>query len=146
MKKALLAIMLALSIAGCGGDDGESEEEREQEAASGRGTVTCEGSPTSDDAGLPSGFPELEGITWVTAEDKGPTRVVDGYADRSLDELYNDYKSGFEDAGWDVTFDEIEEDDAEVAYKEPDEASDGIVALRSCDEDRTSIHVTNRPE
>jgi hypothetical protein len=146
MKKTLLGVMLALSLAGCGGDDGESEAEREQEAASGRGTVTCEGSATSEATGLPDGFPEVEGITWVTSELKGPTRVLDGYADRGLEELYEDYRTGFEDAGWDVTFDEIEEDDAEVAYKEAGGASDGIVALRSCDEDRTSVHITNRPE
>ncbi|MGE5690407.1 MAG: hypothetical protein ACM33B_07600 [Pseudomonadota bacterium] len=146
MKNTLLAGMLALSLSGCGGGDGESEAEREAEAATGRGTVTCEGSATSEATGLPAGFPELEGITWVSAEDKGPTRVVDGYADRGLEELYDDYRSGFEDAGWSVTFDEIEEDDAEVAYKTADESSDGIVALRSCDDDRTSVHITNRPE
>ena len=146
MQKALLTVMLALSLAGCGGgDDGESEEEREGEA-SGRGTVTCEGSGTSEATGLPDGFPQIEGITWVSNEEAGPTRVVDGYADEGLEALYDAYKSGFEDAGWDVTFDEIEEDDAEVAYREAGGGSDGIVALRSCDEDRTSVHVTNRPE
>ena len=82
MKHALVALLLAVSLAGCASDDGESGDDRggAAAAASGRGTVTCEGAATPDGAGLPAGFPELEGITWVMAEDKGPTRVVDGYA------------------------------------------------------------------
>jgi hypothetical protein len=145
MRKLMLMIVLGGVLAGCGGDS-ESEAEREAEEASGRGTVTCEGSATSDEIGLPAGFPELEGVIWVESELNGPTRIVDGYAEKGLEELYDGYKSGLEDAGFSILFDEIEEDDAEVSYEEQGEASDGIIALRSCDEDTTSIHVTNRPK
>jgi hypothetical protein len=145
MKKLMLLIVLGAALSGCGGD-GESEAEKEAEEASGRGTVTCEGSATPDDLGLPAGFPELEGVTWVESAQNGPTRVVDGYAEKGLEDLYEGYKSGLEEAGFSILFDEIEEDDAEVSYEEQGEASDGIIALRSCDEDTTSIHVTNRPK
>jgi hypothetical protein len=148
MKKPLMVLLLLAclaAIAGCGASDEETEAEREAEG-SGRGTVTCEGSATSDDLGMPTGFPEIEGVTWVSSVETGPSRILDGYAERPLEDLYNDFKSGFEEAGWSVTFDEIEEDDAEIAYRVEDESSDGIVALRSCDEDKTSMHVTNRPE
>ena len=141
----MLLMVVGAALSGCGGD-GESEAEKEAEEASGRGTVTCEGSATSDDLGLPAGFPELEGVTWVESVQNGPTRVVDGYAEKGLEDLYEGYKSGLEDAGFSILFDEIEEDDAEVSYEEQGEASDGIVALRSCDEDTTSIHITNRPK
>lgn len=145
MKQLLLLIVLGAALSGCGGG-GKSEAEREAEEASGRGTVTCKGSATSDDLDLPAGFPELEGVTWVESAQNGPTRVVDGYAEKGLEDLYEGYKSGLEDAGFSILFDEIEEDDAEVSYEEQGEASDGIIALRSCDEDKTSIHVTNRPK
>jgi hypothetical protein len=145
MRKLMLIIVLGGVLAGCGGDS-ESEAEREAEEGSGRGTVTCQGSATSDEIGLPAGFPELDGVVWVESEMSGPTRIVDGYAEKGLEELYDGYKSGLEDAGFSILFDEIEEDDAEVSYEEQGEASDGIIALRSCDEDKTSIHVTNRPK
>ena len=144
MKRLLMLCLLGAVLAGCGGKS-EAEKEREEAAKSGRGTVTCEGSATSDALGLPAGFPEIEGVTFVVTEQKGPTRVVDGYADRTLEELYEDYKSSFESGGHAILFDEIEEDDAEVSYRTEDESSEGIVALRSCDEDKTSVHITNRP-
>jgi hypothetical protein len=139
----LVAIVAALS--GCGGD-GKSEAEREAEANSGRGTVTCEGSAMSGETGLPADFPQIEGITYVNASEAGPSKVVDGYVGKSVEEAYDFYKSSFEDAGYAVLFDELEKDDAEVSYRTKDKASEGQVALRACDEDKTSLHITNRPE
>jgi hypothetical protein len=137
----------ALVLAGCGGD-GKSEAEREAEAAkeSGRGTVTCSGEAMTGETGLPADFPTIDGVVFVKASEAGPSHVVDGYAERGLEDLYDDFKSEFENAGYTILFDEIEEDDAEVSYKTKDETSEGQVALRSCDEDKTSVHVTNRPE
>jgi hypothetical protein len=137
---------LAAGLAGCGGKS-EAEKEREREAAkSGRGTVTCGGKAMSGETGLPADFPSIEGITFVKASETGPSHVVDGYAEKGLKELYESFESGFKDAGYAILFDEIEKDDAEVSYKTKDESSEGQVALRSCDEDKTSVHITNRPE
>ena len=139
----LLSLVAALG-AGCGGG-GENEAEREAEDGSGRGTVTCEGSPMSGDLGLPADFPQIEGITYVASEQSGPTRAVDGYAEKGLEELFDEYQSGFEDAQYEILFDEREEDDAEISYRAASDDTEGIVALRSCDEDKTSVHITNRP-
>jgi hypothetical protein len=148
MRRAVWLIAVTAVVSGCGGKS-ESEKEREAEAKSGRGTVTCAGSALSGATGLPADFPELEGVTFVKAKKSGPSQVVDGYADASVEELHDGYKSAFEDAGYAVLFDELEEDDSEVSYRTKDETSEGQVALRACEEEggaRTSVHITNRPD
>jgi hypothetical protein len=140
MKKTPMALLLALTLVGCGG-----ESEAEREAESGRGTVTCDGSGMLDPTGLPAKFPEIEGIRFVESKKTGPTRIVDGYADRGLEDLYEEFNSEFENAGYAILFHEIEEDDAEVSYRTADKSAEGQVALRSCDEDKTSVHITARP-
>jgi hypothetical protein len=142
MYRALIPLALVAVLAGCGG---KSEAEKEREAGSGRGTVTCEGSATSAATGLPADFPEIEAITFVKTSKSGPSRIVDGFAEEGLEDLYDEFKSSFEDAGYTILFDEREEDDAEVSYRTKDETTEGQVALRSCDEDKTSVHITNRP-
>jgi hypothetical protein len=140
-----LVVVLTASVAGCG----KSEAEKEAEAGkSGEGTVTCTGDALSDATGLPAGFPQLDGVTYVKAEDSGPTRVVDGYSDESIEGLYNEYKDRFAEAQYKVLFSELEEDrgDSEVSYKSKDGTTTGIVALRaSCDNGNVSVHITARP-
>lgn len=144
MRRTLIPLLLASVLAGCGGKS-EAEKEREAAAKSGRGTVTCDGSAMSGATGLPTDFPSIDGVTFVKSEKNGPTQAADGYANKSLEGLYEAYQSGFNDAGYTILFDEREKDDAEISYKSKDEGSTGIVALRSCDEDKTSVHITNRP-
>ena len=142
MKTTLMTVMLVLSLTACGG---KSEAEKEAEGESGRGTVTCSGSAMSGETGLPADFPTIEGVTYVESEKTGPTQIVDGYAERGLEELYDEFNSEFEDAGYTILFHEREEDDAEVSYRTEDGSTEGQVALRSCDEDKTSVHITARP-
>ena len=146
MRKYLFVFLLAgVLLAGCGGKS-ESEKAKEAAAAaSGRGTVTCEGSAMSGETGLPADFPQIEGVTWVKSSTDGPSKIVDGYVDKGLEDVYNGAIDGFESAGYTILFKEKEEDDAEVSYKTKDGSTEGQVALRSCDEDKTSVHVTNRP-
>jgi hypothetical protein len=154
MLKIVIGVLAAsalLAVAGCGG---KSEAEKEREAAAsaaggGRGTITCEGSATSKPTGLPAGFPQPEAVVYVNAKKSGPTAVVDGFSDESLEGMYIEYKDRINEAGYTVEFSEQEEDDAEVAYKTsgPD-ATEGIVALRggeSCANGNVSVHITNRP-
>ena len=143
MRRTMIPLLLVCVLAGCGGKS-EAEKEGEAAAKSGRGTVTCEGSAMSAETGLPADFPSIDGITFVSSAQNGPTRAVEGYAEKGLKNLYEAYQAGLNDAGYTILFNEREEDDAEISYKAKDEST-GIVALRSCDEDRTSIHVTNRP-
>ena len=134
---------LVVAAAGCGG---KSEAEKEAEGA-GRGTITCEGSAFSGETGLPADFPILDGVTFVDAEKNGPTNVVDAYSDESVEGLYHEYKDRFEEAGYTIEFDELEDDDSEVAYKAKND-TEGIVAIRggeACDNGTTSVHITTRP-
>jgi hypothetical protein len=144
----LLAALALLASTGCGGKS-EREKEAEAAGASGRGTITCEGKAFSGKTGLPADFPQLDGVTFVSAKQTGPTVVVDGYSDESLAGMYHEYKDRFLEAGYKVEFDELEEDrgDSEVAYKAKND-TEGMVALRGgkvCDNGNVSVHVTNRP-
>jgi hypothetical protein len=143
MQKLLIPFVAVALLAGCGGKS-EAEKEKEKQAT-GRGTVTCDGSATSKPTSLPAGFPTVEGATYVSVKDSGPTHVVDGYVEKGLKDLYDRLESDFGTAGYTILFKEREEDDAEISYKTKDGTREGQVALRSCDEDKTSIHVTARP-
>jgi hypothetical protein len=136
---SIFFLLIGLAVAGCGGGDESGEEESEGPK------VACEGTAVTPD--LPSDFPQVDGVTFTNATTAGPTKVADGYYEGSLEDAYENFKSAFEDAGYDVTFDEIEEDDSEVAYKGGSENRTGIVALRkNCEQsDRVSVHVTSRP-
>jgi hypothetical protein len=140
---ALVALLLAAGflLTACGGDD----EENDEEAAS---AITCEGDALDGDTGLPAKFPTPTELTYVKTEQRGPTRVVNAYFEGSLEMAYEDYRNGFESAGMKILFDEIEDDDSEVSYEDPDSQTTGIVALRAeCDDDnRISVRITNRPE
>jgi hypothetical protein len=148
-KSALLSvvlIVLALPLAACGGGKGESSAEAGADA--GRGTITCEGSAMSGDAGLPANFPILPEMTLVNAEDKGPTHVVDGFAEDGIEGVYRELKDRLQEEQYTILFSELEEDrgDSEISYKSPDGKTSGQIALRAaCDNDNTSVHITARP-
>lgn len=135
---ALLALVVSLGLVACGGGDSNSESESEGTA------VACSGSELSS-VELPAGFPKPDGVVYTETETRGPTEVVDGYYEGELQDAYDAYRSGFEDAGYDILFDEIEEHDSEVSWR--GEGRSGQVALRDeCEEEgRISVHITNRP-
>jgi hypothetical protein len=128
----------ALVLAACG-----SEKKTVTEA--GRPVVACGGSALAD-TGLPPGFPKPDGVTYTKTANAGPSKIVDGYFEGSLDEVHDAYKSALSTGGYDVLFDELEEHDSEVSYE--GEQRTGQVALRDqCKEDgRIAVHVTSRPE
>ena len=141
-RPTLLLVLACVGAAatGCGGRDEDGDED-----GAGRGTITCDGAALTGMTDLPRGFPKLDGVTYVASETRGPTVVVTGYYDGSLEDAYEGYKDAFEGAGYDVLFDELEEHDSEVSYRAGDD-TEGIVALRdACDDERISVHITNRP-
>ena len=137
---AVLALGV-LALAGCGGGDNESES---QEASAGT-QIDCRADTFSGDAQLPQNFPQPGEFVVTQSTQEGPTRVVIGYWESDLEEAYREWKEKVEEAGFDVTFDEIEEHDAEVAYE--GNGRSGIIQLRDrCNEDEvTYVRITSRP-
>lgn len=123
-----LTLFLAVLAAGCGG-----------------GGAECGPAPAalSDSPTLPSGFPTPEGVTYTEAREAGPSTILDGYRESELGDTFDAYRSAFEDAGYDVTRDEKEENDAEVNFVGG--GTDGQVRLRRECADRTTISITIRP-
>jgi hypothetical protein len=145
LRLTLLAIACTTLLVACGG---KKEAEQTTSADAGRGTITCEGSAMSGDAGLPPKFPILPEMTVVTAQDKGPTHVVDGYAEDGIEGVYNEMKDRLQEEQYTILFSEIEKErgDSEISYKSPDGKTTGQLALRSaCDNGNTSVHITARP-
>ena len=141
----LLALAAGFALSACGGKS-ESEKEAEQAAKEGGSEITCEGTAMTGETGLPASFPKPSGVTYVSSKQTGPTKVVLAYYDGDLDGAYNAYRDAFDSAGYDVPFNEKEEDDAEVSYEDSG-TSTGLVALKAaCDEDRISIRITSRAE
>jgi hypothetical protein len=132
---------LALALAGCGGG---SDEEGES-AAEGT-TIECRGDTFSGDLGLPANFPQPPEFVATSSTQEGPTRVVVGYWESDLEEAYREWKEKVEEAGFNVTFDELEDKDSEVAYD--GSGNTGIIQLRDrCEEDEvTYVRITARPE
>jgi hypothetical protein len=135
-----LIFLVVLTAVACGGSDENGEEESE-----GGAKIACSGDPVTPT--LPADFPEVEGMTYTKSTTSGPSEIADGYYEGDLEEAYDSFKSALEGAGYTITFDEIEEDDSEVAYKGGDENRSGVVALRKeCEESgRISVHITSRP-
>lgn len=133
----LLLLVLALATAFVF-DAGEVESE-------GGAAVACSGDSVTPK--LPSDFPQVEGMTYTKSKTSGPSEIVDGYYEGDLVGAYAAWKSALEDAGYTITFDEIETHDSEVAYRGGAENRSGIVALRNvCKQGgRISVHITSRP-
>ncbi len=135
-----LTIALVASLAACGGGgDGDKQSE-----SAGRGPLTCDGSAMSGQPSLPAGFHDVGSITWVHTGTSGPTKTSDGFSSHSIESMHDDYVQAFQGAGWSVLFEELEQHDSEVSYKTKDGTREGQVALRECDNGKTSVHVTNR--
>ena len=94
---------------------------------------------------LPAGFPKLDSVTYTQKSMQGPTQVVEGYYRGGVKSEHDDFKAGFQSAGFTVLVDEIEAHDSEVSWK--GKGRTGQVALRDeCGQtDRTYVHITNRP-
>ena len=134
-----LFVVLATTMAACGGD-----EEPESE-----GTLlpTCSGEALAD-TGLPADFPVPADVTFVAQTTAGPSNVVDGFATDTVDHLYGEWKDALEQTNYTILFDENEApDDAEISYETPDETSTGQIAMRNeCGGgDKIAVHVTDRP-
>ena len=134
-------MLFGLALAGCGGKS-ESEEEGERGEAFG---PICELSQLTGETGLPADFPLPGDVTFVKAEDAGPSRIVEGFAEGELENVYDEWHSAFEDSDYDITFDEREDHDAEISFTGGGQS--GQVKLADeCGEGKIYARVTSRPE
>jgi len=146
MRKALafLALLTAGVVSGCGGGGEEAESEGGGETTH----AACTGSALSESLKLPASWPQIESdkMVYTEQETKGPTEVVEGYFNGSVQEAHDEFQHELEASGFTVTFEEVEEHDSEVAWE--GEGRTGIVAIRDeCgDSDKMYIRITNRAE
>jgi hypothetical protein len=140
----ILCLLLPLAMAACGGGDSESEEEEEGERGEAFASI-CEMSAMSGDTGLPADFPSIDQITFVKSEEAGPSRIVEGWGEGELEDLYDDLHGAFEDSDYEITFDEREDHDAEISF-EGGGVSGQVKFADECGEgDRVYVRVTSRP-
>ena len=142
--RLLLLAVLGLTLAACGSDS-ESESEAEREAERGAAFAPiCEMTAMSGETGLPADFPTPESVTWVKSEAAGPSRVVEGFAEGDLEDVYDDWHKLFEDSDYEITFDEREDHDAEISF-EGGGQSGQVKLADECAEDKVYARVTSRP-
>lgn len=131
-----------VALVACGGEKkgGESEGPISKAVA-----AACKGSELSETPKLPANFPQPDKVTYTHQESQGPSEVVEGYYDGDVKNAYQDYKSALEGANYTILFDELEEHDSELSWK--NDGRSGQIALREeCGEEgKTYVHITNRP-
>jgi hypothetical protein len=144
MIALVFAIAVAFVAAGCG--EGDKAAETETVGAGGETKIDCRADEFSGDPQLPANFPTPGEFVVTSSTQEGPTRVVIGYWESGLDEAYREWKDQVEEAGFNVTFDELEDKDSEVAYE--GSGKTGIIQLKDrCNEDEvTYVRITSRPE
>jgi hypothetical protein len=133
----LLTVFVVLLAAACGSETKAEEADGEKDC--GAAPAALAGQPT-----LPANFPTPDKVTYTGQKKAGPSSIVTGYRDGELGEAFDDYKSAFDSAGYDVTKDEKEEDDAEVNFA-GGKSTGQVKMIQSC-KDRTSLSITIRPQ
>jgi hypothetical protein len=132
---AAIAVLAMVALAACGTSENGSEPEGS----------ACPVAPTplAAQPTLPENFPIPPELTLTSEKEAGPSTIIEGYWESDLPEVYTAYKDAFEPAGYDVTFNEQEEKDAEVNFAGGD--TTGQVKLEVECEGRTHIRITIRP-
>ena len=152
MFALVFALAVVFAAAGCGGGGDNNAAETDTVAAEtdtgagGETKIDCRADEFSGDPQLPANFPTPGEFVVTSSTQEGPTRVVVGYWESGLDEAYKEWKDQVEEAGFNVTFDELEDKDSEVAYE--GSGKTGIIQLKDrCNEDEvTYVRITSRPE
>jgi hypothetical protein len=132
----VLSGFVVLLAAACGP---KKSEEGKAEKECGAAPATMAGQPT-----LPPKFPNPDKVTYTGVTKTGPSTIVKGYRAGELAEAVDDYQVGVGSAGYDVTKDEKEKDDAEVNFA-GGSSTGQVKMIQSC-KDRTSLAITIRPQ
>jgi hypothetical protein len=137
----LVLLLLPLALAACGGGGGDESELARGDAFA----AICQMSALSGDTGLPADFPAIDRITYVTSKEAGPSRIVEGYGEGELEDLYEDLHDAFESSDYAITFDEREQYDAEISF-DGGGVSGQVKFADECGEGgRVYVRVTSRP-
>jgi hypothetical protein len=134
-----LVVIVGLVLVAC-----ESESEKEKEREQGASPGSC-ATPTAvvTVPSLPPGFPQPSEVTFTGVQTIGPSIQVTGRWNGDLDEAFDGFKDEFQKAGYDVTFSEHEEDDAEVNFSGG--GTTGQVKMTVPCEGQTDLRITIRP-
>jgi hypothetical protein len=134
-KLVLVLGLVGTMAAACG-------EEKEKEQAS----KPCASPPpaAATQPKLPATFPKPKEVTYTAVQQAGPSTKVAGFWSGDVDAAFEGYRDAFESAGWDVTKDEHEAVDAEIAFRHG--SANGQVKLLQTCADRTSVTITLRPD
>ena len=127
------AAVLAVTLAGCGGDDEDAKGGKDCPSAP---------APLTGPSGLPAGFPTPVGVVLTSTRAAGPSTVAEGYAEEDLGDVYDEWKKALGAPPWSVTKSEHESHDAEVNFAGP--ATSGQVRLGEACQGRTSVRITAR--
>jgi hypothetical protein len=136
-----MLIVGMLVFVGCGGD-GDSEEEEESAAA--RAECTEEIPEAADVPDLPENFPVPGEAVLTGSSEAGPSQIVEGYFEADIENAFPEYEEAFEEAGYEITKDEQEENDAEIFFA-GDNTTGQVNMFAEC-EGRTKLRITIRPE
>lgn len=91
---------------------------------------------------LPTGIIEVGGVSYHRADRRDAFDVVEGVSADSVKEVHERYTAALGAAGAEITFDEGEADDAEVAYRLAGRI--GFVQLEEKCEGRTTVRISAR--
>jgi hypothetical protein len=133
----VLTFLVLVLAAGCGSEKKAEEGGAEKECGSARAAMV--GNPK-----LPLKFPTPDNVTYTGEKKTGPSSVVSGFREGELGDAFDAYKSAFDSAGYQLTHDEKEEDDAEVNFAGGNSTGQ-VKMIQSC-KDRTSLAITIRPQ
>lgn len=133
----VLTVFAVLLTTACGSEKKSEEGKAEKECGPALPAMT--GNPT-----LPPKFPTPASVTYTGESKAGPSSIVKGYREGELADAFDSYKSAFDSAGYSVTHDEKEEDDAEVNF-EGGKSTGQVKMIQPC-KDRTSLAITIRPQ
>ena len=137
-------VVVVLALAACG----SSKKEADKSAANRPVQAACSGNAISVSSKLPPSFPQIEAdkLTYTRQETNGPTHVVEGYFNGSVQEAHDEFQKELKGAGYTILFNEVEAPhDSEISWK--GEGRTGQIAMRQeCGSaDKTFVHITNRP-